>query len=208
MTPTLKGTLRFISFFEPILIKEADGFEYDLLPKYFKFFSDYNGKRITDNQQRAMMEIRADENSEWELEFKADKDTVLIWRNQVGGLKGGSNIHAYLSMTMQELNGRSIMVTVNDTGIKIEADPAEKVFGVYYTGEGNSCAVEDEDALRICKPRTADCCVFLALSADGFECRKFDSYMARNILDRVGKKQMNATRIGNCEVLGRKETQK
>ena len=118
---------------------------------------------------------------------------------------GYSNIGAYLPSTLQRINGRTVIVSIDEAGIKIEADPTEEVYGIYYTGEGNCCAIPEDDLKTVCKPSTDDCCIFLACSGNGFECLKFSGMSARMLLDRYGKKEMNATRIGNCAILGRKE---
>ena len=45
--------------------------------------------------------------------------------------------------------------------------------------------------------------MFFIAGGGGFECQKFNSYIARGLLDRYGKGTMRASRIGNCKIVGR-----
>ncbi|KKW31632.1 MAG: Phosphoenolpyruvate synthase [Candidatus Uhrbacteria bacterium GW2011_GWA2_52_8d] len=48
-------------------------------------------------------------------------------------------------------------------------------------------------------------CIFVAVGGGGFLCEKFSGSTARMMLDRFATRTMNAGRIGNCAVLGRKD---
>ena len=74
-----------------------------------------------------------------------------------------------------------------------------------YNTHNNSCKISDEKAKELCGVSTSDCCIFVTAGANGFMCEKFDSFLAGHLLDRYSKGEMRANRIGNCEILGRKE---
>jgi multimeric flavodoxin WrbA len=97
----------------------------------------------------------------------------------------------------------SVIVKVKENSISITNDPKEKVYGLYYTNN-NSCSIPDDDVKTICKIGEQDCCIFCSLTGSGFECQKFNS-TAKILLDRHSKGTMKAKRIGNCEILGRKD---
>jgi hypothetical protein len=107
---------------------------------------------------------------------------------------------------LQRLNGMQIIVTVgdDDKSIKFEHDTTQTVFELKYT-DGNSCKLSDEDVKNVCKIGTEYCCIFLAVGSKGFSCEKFDSFMARQLLDRHISGTMRASRIGNCKIVGRIE---
>jgi hypothetical protein len=114
------------------------------------------------------------------------------------------NVRAYLEEILIWLSGRMVVVEIGENGFKISADPSEEVHGVLFVKEGgNACRIAEGDLALICKVGTPDGCVFCAVGAGGFVCEKFDGSMARYLLDRLAKKQMRATRIGNCAVRGR-----
>jgi len=80
----------------------------------------------------------------------------------------------------------------------------EKVFGLYYT-VGNSCKIPGSKEQEVCKIKEGNkCCIFLISSTEGLMCEKF-SFVAEIVLDRLAKNEINAKRIGNCAILGRKE---
>ena len=204
MTPKeLKGKLEFISLWQPIKLFTDNG-EVDLRDYYWRLFENLNGKRATMDDAKNTIEIKADEQSETIIKYENDKDGILILLEKVDGF-GASNISAYLPNMLQQLNGREVVLSVSDNGIKISANPKEKVFGLYYT-HNNCCKIPDDKIHEVCKIGTKDCCIFFCVSPNGFECLKFDSMSARMLLDRHSKKEMRASRIGNCAILGRKET--
>ena len=107
----------------------------------------------------------------------------------------------------QMINGRNIRMEyeIGGSGLAISADPEEKVFGLYFTDD-NSCKIPPGKEKEVCKiGEGTDCCIFLSAGSKGFACEKFDSFIARNVLDRLAKGTINAKRIGNCALLGRKE---
>lgn len=197
----LKGKLEFISLFQPINLF-VEGKTIDLGKIYFSLFEKLNGVKSSMNEVRDVFEICADENSEKTIQYENDENGILIILKNKDF--GWSNIGAYLPNALQSLNGRQVVVEILDNGIKISNNPDEKVFGVSYT-RNNSCGINDDDAKSICKIGESDCCIFCSVGSDGFECLKFDSFLARHLLDRHSKKDMRASRIGDCKNIGRKE---
>lgn len=204
MTTELKGKLEFISLWHPVKLFTDKG-EVDLREHYFKLFEKLNGVKSKMDTAMNSITICADENSDRVIKYENDKDGILILLNNADGSFGMSNINAYLPDILQRLNGRSVIVSVEEDGISITNNPDEEVFGLYYT-RNNCCKIPDDKIKTVCKIGTSDCCIFTAAGADGFECLKFDSPTARHLLDRYSKKEMNASRIGNCAILGRNET--
>jgi hypothetical protein len=200
---TLKGKLEFHSLFQPIKLFTPDDLEIDLWIFYQQLFDMLNDKKTSMIYDMNSIIIKGDENSEDNLKFKSENDTLLIILSKIDGF-GMSNISSYLPDMLQRLNGMNVIVTIDDRYIKIEKDSTEEVYGLYYT-DGNSCSVPDEDVKSICKIGEQDCCIFCSVTGSGFECQKFNTSTARMILDRHSKGTMNATRIGNCEILGRKD---
>ncbi len=205
-TQELKGKLTFISNWKPVMfISKEDNGKSDLRDYYFKFFESINGKKtILEHPSMNSIEIKLDETSDMVMRFEKDKEGLLILLEKENGEFGMSNIEAYLSSMLQTLNGRSIIVSITDASIKICPDPEEEVFNLYYTRD-NNCLIPADKVIPICKPSTNDCCIFLCAGAEGFECMKFNSPSARYLLHRHSEGKMNATRIGNCGILGRKD---
>jgi hypothetical protein len=195
----LKGKLKFISLFEPIMLDEIDLREY-----YFKLFEKLNGEKSKMDYSMNSIEISADENSDKVIKYENDKNDILILLNNADGSFGMSNIGAYLPDILQRLNGMKVIASITDNSIKITNDPKEKVFGIYYT-RNNCCKIPNDKINTVCKIGQEDCCIFICAGSDGFECLKFDSPSARMLLDRYSKKDMRASRIGNCKILGRNE---
>lgn len=97
-----------------------------------------------------------------------------------------------------------VELEINDgVELKIGADSSEEVFGVYYVEPGNWCEVPAEAEHYICKVGESDCCIFLSLGEHGFRCQKF-GHLASGLLDLLAHGNIIASRIGNCEVIGRK----
>ena len=203
MTTELKGKLEFISLWDKIkLTTETE--EIDLRDYYFKLFEQLNGKKTRMEQDKNSIEFIADETADRVINYTNDGERIGISLESEDKVSW-SNIGAYLPCTLQTLNGRDVVVSVTDSSIKITNNPDESVMGLYYT-DGNTCKIPDEKIKTVCKIGTNDCCIFLSAGAKGFSCLKFDTPSARMLLDRYSKKEMNASRIGNCAILGRNET--
>lgn len=195
----MKGKLKFISFFHPI---EVGG--KDVRAQLFSFLETSNGKKMKMDYTKDDFCLKENTEAEFHLEYKNDSDGILMILQKTDGF-GMSNLGAYIPDHFQRLNGRKISIEFEENKMTIKGDPKEKVFGVYYT-EDNRCAVSDEDVTRVCKLGTNSCCIFLCAGSGGFECLKFSSPSARSLLYRFANNEMNATRIGNCKILGRKES--
>lgn len=176
--------------------------EIDLWPVMNKFLTSLNGKRANHEQARDGYALSADESSKFQ--FKYVPGEYVLLENPEGF--GMSNVHAYLDTALGWLSGRLVEIEIEDgKQVKFIADTSEQVFGVYFVGDGNSCEVPRGAEKTVCKAGQRDCCIFLSAGAGGFNCEKFNSPMARMLLDRLAKGTMRASRIGNCALLGRKE---
>ena len=199
----LQGKLEFISLWDKIkLTTETD--EIDLRDYYFKLFDHLNGKKTRMTHGMNSIEFSADENADRIIDYLNDGERIGISLRSEDK-SSASNIGHYLPSTLQTLNGRNVVVSFTDSSIKISNNPDENVMGLYYTDD-NTCKIPDEKVKEVCKIGTRDCCIFLSAGAKGFSCLKFDTPSARMLLDRYSKKEMNASRIGDCKILGRKET--
>lgn len=199
----LKGRLEFISLWNPVKLFVGKK-EIDLRSYFWKLFETLNGKPATMDSKMSSIEIKEDKDADFHVEYENDKGGILMLLKKTKGF-GASNIGAYLPDMLQRLNGRKVIISIADNGIKIENDPTEKVFELYYT-RNNCCKIPEEKVKELCGIGTGNCCIFCAAGSDGFECLKFDSPSARMLLDRHSKKEMRANRIGNCAIVGRRET--
>lgn len=197
----LKGRLLYMGWFNlPWKLVTDDG-ETDLWPILDKFLTSLNGKRADHEQTHDSYTLLANKSSEFQFKYIPGK-RVFLEKPEGFGL---SNVFAYLDTTLGWLSGRLVKIEIeNGKQIKFVADTSEDVFGVYFT-DGNSCEVPSNAEKTVCKEGQHDCCIFLTMSAKGFSCEKFNSPLARVLLDRLAKGTMRASRIGNCALLGRKE---
>lgn len=198
----LKGRLLYMGWFNlPWKLMTDDG-EIDLWPVIDKFLTSLNGKRADHKEERDGYALAADESSEFQFKY-VPGEYVLLEKPEGFGM---SNVHAYLDTSLGWLSGRMVEIEIEDgKQIKFTADKSEGVYGVYFVGDGNSCEVPSGAEKAICKVGQHDCCIFLSVGADGFNCEKFNSQLARMLLDRLAKGNIRASRIGNCALVGRKE---
>ncbi|MBI2097254.1 MAG: hypothetical protein HYT40_03895 [Candidatus Sungbacteria bacterium] len=198
----LKGRLLYMGWFNlPWKLVTDDG-EIDLWPIIDGFLTYLNGKRASHKEARDGYTLAADEASE--LQFKYVPGKYVLLKKPEGF--GASNVHAYLDSTLVWLSGRLVEIEIEDgKQIKFTADASEKVFGVYFVGNGDSCEVPNGIEETVCKIGKRDYCIFLSWSPSGFQCEKFSGPTARELLDRLAKGTTRAGRIGNCALLGRKE---
>jgi hypothetical protein len=200
----IKGKLEFISMFHPIRVKTKSE-EIDLRKDIFKLFLDINDKPTTMMNTMNSIEIFVDDKSEYRMKFEMDnvKETILMLLSKAPEF-GFSNLNAYIPNMLERLNGMEIIVTIDDNSIRIENDPLEKVYELNYTHD-NSCSIPEDKVKEICKIGETDCCIFLTVSGNGFECQKFNN-TSRMLLDRYSRGTMRASRIGNCKIVGRIES--
>lgn len=197
---TLKGTLEFISLFQPIKLTDENQV-LDLRDEYWKVFENLNGKSAKMKGGMNDLTICTDKKSEYNLEFEKKDESILIILKKKTGF-GMANLAAYLPDMLQRLNGMHVIVTIDNTNIGITCDPDEKVLELNYTN-GNSCGISDEQAKNICKiGQGEETCIFCTAGGQGFSCEKFNNW-ARLLLERYSNNEMSAHRIGNCKVVGR-----
>lgn len=191
------GKLEFYSLFDPILV---DG--EDFLPALNEFFNNSNGLRISLSTSMNKIKLELDKDSDRILKYEREDGSLLLLLSNADGSFGFSNINAYLPDTLQKLNGREVNFIVDDN--KIEIEPVGESYKLFYT-RNNCCSISNDDVNKVCKPGSSETCIFLSVSSDGFECLKFDSPSARMLLHRLKNGNINAKRIGDCELAGRKE---
>ena len=197
-----KGKLLFMGWFNLPWTLLTDNGKIDLWPIVEQFFISINGKRAEHSQTLDCYFLFTDKNSELQFQYSPDKYIVL---EKLEGI-GMSNIHAYLEKNLIWLSGRKIKVNIaKGKQIAFSADKDETVYGVYFSGNGNSCKIPNDVEQKICKIGQPDCCVFLSFGTTGFHCEKFNGPIARMLLERLAKRTIRASRIGNCAILGRKE---
>ena len=206
----LKGRLNYMSWFNrPWRLIMDTGEVVDLWPLIEKFFIGLSGKKATMHSIGVGQEyyaLLADENSLSCFKYEKTHRGFSIILRQKEPLEF-SNIYAYTEDALTFLNGRLVEVEIIDSIFKISADKSEEVYGVYYTKD-NSCKLPDGDEKKICG---AGCgpddrvCIFVSARPDGFYCEKFYPYLSRLLVNRLGKGELNAKRIGSCALLGRKE---
>jgi len=194
----LKGRLMFLGWQNKPWRLVTDQGDVDLWPIVERFFVGLNGKLAAHKEEIDGYVLSADAASEFR--FKYD----VIWLRKDDGT-AGSNVEAYFERALVWLSGRMVEIEISDTELKLMADKSEKVFGVHFTGEGNSCGVSEDVAQTICRIGQEDCCIFVSAGGEGFSCEKFNDSTARYLLDRLAKGTIRAKRIGSCAVLGRKE---
>ena len=202
----LKGRLLFMGWFNrPWKLVTDAGEEIDLYPIFHNFLLSINNKRVSQKEEREGYTLCADEKSVYKFEYYPEEEPVLILKHATDKWGGVSNIGFYLEHTLSWLSGRKVEIEIEDgKSINYFADKTEEVLGLYFV-HGNTCKVPEGVEKTVCKVNQKDCCIFLTMSPDGFECEKFYDHLARQLLDRLAKGQMRATRIGNCAILGRKE---
>lgn len=199
----LKGRLWYLWWSNKPWKLITDEGEIDLWPHIEQVFLSLSGKRTSHKRERESYALFLDQDSSGRLKYEPGELLIL---EAIEGF-GFSNIYAYLDDALICLDGRMVEIEINDKGLKICADKTEKVFGVYFT-DGNSCKIPKGAEYTVCKiGQGKETCIFVSVSSNGFYCKKFSGMTARGLLDRLAKGTINAGRIGNCSLLGRKETE-
>lgn len=174
----------------------TDEGDVDLWPVVEQFFLSLHMATVSHYREREGYTLKRDEASPYIFNYP------MLWASVPDKFEA-FNVQAYLEEILVWLSGRMVVVEIDENGFKISADPSEKVHETLFFGDGNSCRITDDDRETVCKIGKPDCCIFVAVGAEGFTCEKFNGPMARYLLDRLEKGQMRATRIGNCAVRGR-----
>lgn len=188
------GRLNFFGWhIQPWTLKTEEG-EIDLWPLFDAFFTRSKGVRASFEGEVDSFMLRVDENS----------NSLLEYHNAMVGLvkeTGWSNVTYFIELKLMALNGRMVIIEVDEDNINMKPEPTEQVFGVYFS-VGNMCLIPEDKVQDICKPeQEKESCAFLSATGDGYMCQKFDTVMAGLILQRLS--QGNSGRIGNCAILGR-----
>ena len=193
----LKGVLYYMGYNHIKLVTPDEVI--DLQDKIEKFYAGIDDKLAIMDNTRDTFTVQVDETSTRRYDHKT------MWLKNADLSFGFSNVEAYMEMTMQSLNARNVIIKLSDTGLSIEPDSEnDNVYGLYYTRD-NKCHIPNDKVKELCKTGTESTCIFLTATGNGFECVKFDSFTSRQLLHRLKMEQMNATRIGNCKLMGRKE---
>lgn len=213
---TLAGTLIYSGSWtqRPWLLKREGEDSIDLYPLIDQWFAQANGRPARQEHERAPNGYRLslDASAELVLTYESDGAAMLV---RPGGIEKAlqekrsgttiENIGAYLPQALVALSGRQVIVTLDDTGLAIDADPAEQVYGVKFFGDGNDCRVPVGAERSVCKRGTPECCIFLAAGPEGFVCQKFNRPVAEELLKRYAAGTMRAKRVGSCTLIGREE---
>lgn len=199
----LKGRLHFLGWFiSPWKLTTEDGQEIDFWPKIEDVLKSLNGKGADQYRNKDSYILVANKSAVFKLEYKPGESLALVKKNSFAF----SNVQAYIEESLIWLSGRLVKVELENHRLSISADPSENVLGVYFTGEGNSCKIPAGAEETVCKiGQGKETCIFTAVSGGGFLCEKFSGPTARMLLSRFAAGTMNAGRIGNCTVLGRKD---
>jgi hypothetical protein len=201
---SVTGRLEFTGWFNrPWKLHPLEGGEpfnlYLLINESLKVL---NGKRTTMDFDKTSFRLRQDEESEFVVEYREDEIASLT---KVEGF-GFSNLGHYIPHSLQMYNGRKVTFTAHDDGgYQITPDDTEVLNEVWFGGTGNLCPISDDVVKDVCRPGTTNTCIFLVAGGRGFECAKFCSATARGLLDRYHNRNMRASRIGNCKLMGRKD---
>jgi hypothetical protein len=196
----LEGKLLYIGWNNlPWALATTDG-EINLWPIVDEFLISLNGKRVSQKQTRNEYELFADKNSGFQLDYVPEKYVLL---KKIEGF-GGANVAYYLETSLIWLSGRRMKISVkNGIQMKIVADTSEKVYYVYFVRESSSCKVPSDAVKTVCKVGESDCCIFFSMGNSGPCCEKFNSSVARTLLNDLSKGITRARRIGGC-ALGQK----
>jgi len=198
----IEGRLEYLGWRRPWNI-ETRGNRIDLSVEFWKVARGLKDKPAAMEYQRDLFAIKADPASPSNLEYNVEGEGVIVSRRESFGF---SNVAAYCETILCNLNGREVIVAIEDAGFKVFANPQQVVPSVKFRNPGNMCRIPAGHEQTVCGVKTGDACIFLTVSADGFGCAKFSS-LARHLLDRKAEGTMRATRIGNCRNDGREEKQ-
>jgi len=198
----IKGKLTFLSFFDPILVKD-DTLSLDILKLIENFLIKNNNERCSFEYSINNFSLKINENYPNTIKFEHDNEGILCILKNVNK-NSFTNILYYMEDIFRILNSRNIIVNINDSELNVCVDETnDNVYELYYT-HNNSCEIQADKVKEICKPGTEDCCIFLTVSKT-FMCEKFNSPFARTLLYKLKQKEMRASRIGNCKLMGRKD---
>ncbi len=176
----------------------------DLRNSFWPIVKRLKGKGAAHNSERDAYTLFANKQSGMLLDTGGIDQGVFL--SKESSPISFSNVTAYLESTFFALNGRHVVVVASEDIWKISAAAGEDVPAVKYKNPGNSSRIPEGMETAICKiGHGEECCVFFTAGSDGFSCSKFDSVVARSILDRKSRNELKAGRIGNCRNIGRED---
>jgi hypothetical protein len=192
---TIIGTLLYYGANGSWTITGKDGSVVDLKPLVMGAFAPLLGRRVVMNEKKWSLTICADEQAPMHLE---SQDGTIWPILQVRDGFGFSNVRYAVEQVLTRFNGTTVGLCWDENSLSILFDEVQSVPRTQYCGRGNLALAEPGG--RCLNPTP---CVFLVAGPDGFRCAKFDSFTSAQILDRLIRGEMKATRIGSCVVDGR-----
>lgn len=190
----LKGRLIFSGLWltRPWALIQPDGSTIDLYPAVHEFLAGAAGQKLAHEESLSSYELRFDAESPLELDYQPDR-LVLLW-----GEKSASNVSAYIENVLTRFSGRLVEVVIDEKGLKVLADPEERVH-VVRLADDNTAKVSESEAEAVCGFGTGhEACIFLAIGEKGFHCWKFESLFARDMLHRLSHGKTVSQKVGAC----------
>ncbi|RWX72520.1 hypothetical protein [Mesorhizobium sp. M2A.F.Ca.ET.039.01.1.1] len=199
------GTLEYLGWQRPWTLTAEDGSTRDISADFWDAAERLKGKPTSMDARGDSIALRADPASEYELIFETRGEGILI--SKMPSFRWGfSNVLYYFEQHMHNLNSRRIEVEIAEDRFALIARDAEDTPAVYYS-DGNLAAIPEGWERSICRVGEGkNTCIFFTAGAGGFSCAKFSGPMGRMLLERHAAGQMNAGRIGNCRIAGRKDS--
>lgn len=195
---SITGEVTYFSLLRPTKIA---GWKGNLNTSIFQWLRNNADSPVRIIETKQSLVLKIDQNSDRKLDFKNTNEMLKI---ALVSDKSWTNLVANISSFFFRVNSQHIAVLINDEELRFQSDRIDKYPEMKYTGEGNGCAVPEGHEKTICKiGQGKDTCIFLTVSSNGFECRKFNTWMARYMLGRLDKGDTNAGRIGDCRIVGR-----
>lgn len=197
-----KGILRFKDWQTYLLETETRPVELSSIIDIHQFLASVHGKRGKLEKAPDSFMLRVDPREEYSVfTCRPGKHPLIVT------FSGWITILPPFYTALNELLGRRVTVDVEmGEYLKVAADPSEQTFGVYFKKNGNSCELPKGAEQVVCRVNRRNGCIFLSVGADGFACEKFNSPVAHEMLMRLSNSQTNSRGIGNCSLLGRKES--
>ncbi len=194
---SITGKLRYLTWEEPWMVGDVN-----VRPEFMSVITSLEGSTTSQKLLRDSYSLRADPDSEQVLKQENGGSTILMDHPTRFSL---TNVRAYLEDSLTWLNGRKVSVKTGDD-FRIESSSVDETQKMYYT-HSNSCTIPEGMENSLCGIGNGkETCVFITLGKDGFLCEKFSS-TARTLLLRLSEGSLNAGRIGDCQIAGRKAKQ-
>lgn len=203
MTVVIEGVLEYLSWNRYWSVTAEDRVA-DLAEHFWQVAQRLQDQPVNLDMKPGSFTLRADPASEWVLEFDEVGSGIIIVRQ--GATFGFTNVLSYLEAILCNINAQEVIASIEDDSFTVFANPTTQASypGLMRPREvrGNSIPISDEIVKTRCGAGTADACIFITASADGFACEKFNGSLTRMLLDRKAQGTMRASRIGNCRIDG------